>query len=84
MRVLTNPKGYLTGPVLAIQVSVASWYLTLGINFRVACFHGNTAEMQRGNDFARFWWSNKAGAARSRALRAAEDEAEEQHREGGQ
>ena len=56
----------------------------LGIDFRVACVHGNTAQMQRGNDLARFRWSNKAGAARSRALQAAEDEAEEQQREGRQ
>ena len=41
-------------------------------------------KQSKAKDSMWFRWSNKAGAAPSRALRAAEDEAEEQHREGGQ
>ena len=45
-----------------------SWYLTLGIDSTVACIHGNTAQMQRGNDLALFW-SSREGAPDARGRR---------------
>ena len=47
---LDESEGVLDGSGLGDLGFVVSWYLTLGIDSTVACIHGNTAQMQRGND----------------------------------